>query len=225
MMDESSGEVCCVCFDAVGTLFRPREPVGATYARCGARHGLQASAERLEEGFRGAFRELAPPSPGGDREWWMRIVAESFAAAGVQADGHPAFGACFDELYAYYATAGAWTVFPEVPGVLARLRRAGVPLWVVSNFDERLPVVLERLGLSRFFDGVVLSSQVGVAKPAMAIFEEVLARAGCLPGACLHVGDDPVADWQGARAAGLAAFELRRPAVSLEALPGLVGIR
>ncbi len=208
----------CVFFDAVGTLIQPRELVGETYARFGARHGLSARAEHLEAGFRQAFREASPPPPGDDREWWKQIVSTSFVAAGTQGAGHRHFAACFEELFNWYATAEAWSVFSDVIPVLTALRSQGLPLWVVSNFDERLPAILEDLELSEFFEGAIFSSQVGVAKPAPAIFAEAVSRAQFLPTECLHVGDDPRADWEGGKAAGLQVFELRRPLLSLENL-------
>lgn len=218
-------EVRAVFFDAVGTLFHPRESVGEVYARIGAAQGFRARSDRLEQGFRRAFRDLAPVPPGGERGWWRRVVAESFAAAGVEKASQDGFGDCFEEIYAYYSTAGAWSVYDEVPGLLEQLRVAGINLWVVSNFDERLPVVLDLLGLSLFFDGMVLSAEVGAAKPHAAIFAEAVSRAGWVPAECLHAGDDPDADWKGARSAGLRVFELRRPENSLSELPGVLGMR
>lgn len=225
MAEKTGGrELRAVFFDAVGTLICPREAVGETYARFGVRHGLYAGPEQLEQGFRLALRQLSPASAGGQKAWWRRVVAESFASAGVPSTDHPRFGDCFEELYAHYATAGAWSVYGEVCEVLVRLQSAGIACWVVSNFDERLPVVLDLLDLSRFFEGVVFSAEVGVAKPETAIFIEAASRAGCQPAECLHVGDDPQADWQGARSAGLRVFELQRPGNSLVELIKVPGI-
>jgi len=49
-----------VTFDAAGTLIAPREPVGATYARIAAAHGIAADAATTAAAFRRAFA-AAPP--------------------------------------------------------------------------------------------------------------------------------------------------------------------
>lgn len=211
-------------FDVVGTLIHLHERVGESYARIGARHGLHARPDQLEEGFRGAFHALSPMPIGGQKAWWREVVAASFATAGIETESHCGFDDCFEELFAYFATGRAWDVYGEAPGVLAQLQRAGLALWVVSNFDARLPQVLEECDLARYFHGVVLSSEVGVAKPDPAIFMAAVSRAGCKPADCLHVGDDPLTDWQAARAVGLRVFELRRPELTLRDLLGLQGI-
>ena len=200
-----------VTFDAAGTLFGIAEPVGETYARVAARHGIRVPASKADDGFRRAF-STAPPLafPGAsptrlaahERAWWYTIVRQ---ALGTPASSW-AFDACFDELYAYFATAPAWRVFPDVPDGLAALRARGLRLAVVSNFDARLDPLLQGLGVRRLVDAVVCSSHAGSAKPDPAIFATALASLGVPAPATVHVGDEPVADVHGARAAGLSAI-------------------
>jgi putative hydrolase of the HAD superfamily len=95
--------------------------------------------------------------------------------------------------------------FPEVPGVLAALRAAGLRLVVVSNWDVSLHEALAATGLAPLVDGAISSAEAGAAKPATAIFSRALALAGddIGPGGAVHVGDEAV-DLDGARAAGIA---------------------
>lgn len=95
--------------------------------------------------------------------------------------------------------------YPEVPDVLARLRAGGARLAVVSNWDVSLHDVLERTGLRRLVDAVVISAELGVAKPDPAIFHAALERLGADAEGAVHVGDSLQADVAGARAAGLQA--------------------
>lgn len=101
-------------------------------------------------------------------------------------------------------------VFPEVPGVLDRLRAEGRRLAVVSNWDCGLVDHLTALDLRDRVDLVVMSAPVGVAKPDPRIFRRALEGLGVPAGRALHVGDDPVADLQGARDAGVAALLVDR---------------
>ena len=93
-----------------------------------------------------------------------------------------------------------------VPGALEALTalrtRWGVGLisnaqWVFTRPE------LARFGLEALLDPVVISSEVGLRKPARGSFEAALARAGVRAAAALHVGNDPVDDVDGALHAGL----------------------
>ena len=135
-------------FDAVGTLLRLREPVGATYARLAAEHGARVPAGRLEEAF-ARCRAAAGPvgyAPGQalaeaaalERGWWRRLVDDTFRAADGAAVPRP-FDAFFERLFAHYGTAAAWELAPGAEACLRELRARGVATAVVSNFDLRLP--------------------------------------------------------------------------------------
>jgi putative hydrolase of the HAD superfamily len=100
--------------------------------------------------------------------------------------------------------------YPEVPDVLARLRASGARLAVVSNWDVSLHDVLERTGLRPLVDAVVISAELGVAKPDPAIFRAALDRLGAAPEGAVHVGDSLEHDVAGARAAGLEAVLVAR---------------
>jgi putative hydrolase of the HAD superfamily len=111
--------------------------------------------------------------------------------------------------------------YPEVPGTLARLRRAGARLVVVSNWDVSLHEVLARTGLAALVDGAITSAELGAAKPAPAIFARALELAGGVaPDRALHAGDSVEADVAGARAAGIEAVLVVR-----DGAPAPAGVR
>ena len=83
-------------------------------------------------------------------------------------------------------------------------------LFVVSNFDGRLRVILEHLGVSKYFRNIFLSSELGADKPDPLIFRRALKLGGFSPNEVLHVGDDPERDWAAAEKAGLRVFKLDR---------------
>lgn len=100
--------------------------------------------------------------------------------------------------------------YRESEEVLDELKRAGVPLYALSNWDIALEEVLDGLGWRRFFDGLVVSAIVGVEKPDDAIFEEALRVAGVEPHRAVHVGNDPVSDVRGAARLGIDAVLVDR---------------
>lgn len=213
-----------ISFDAVGTLFAVREPIGVTYGHHGRRHGLRVDPDRLETGFRAAFG-AAPPlafpeSTARDlerheRAWWHRVVSRTFSAAG-NATLPPGL---FEDLFAHYGTAAAWRCFNDTRGVLTALRRRGHRLCIISNFDSRLPPLVAALGLSDVVDAIITSTGARAAKPEPAIFRAALVELGVSPAAVLHVGDDPSADVDGALAAGMHAVLIKRTAGPTRTVP------
>ena len=220
-----------VLLDASGTLIDTARPLGDTYSVLAREFGGDLDPDTLTSGFRIAFADTPPMAfPGrtgvdldrAERAWWRAVVERVTRAAG----GVPEFDAYFDRLYAHYAGAPAWRVYPEVPDVLAALRDRGLALAVVSNFDSRLSPLLDALGLAAFFDAVVCSGQAGAAKPDHAIFTRALATLGVEASEALHVGDNREADYDGARAAGIEALlvDRRLTARRGDAIPDLRGI-
>jgi putative hydrolase of the HAD superfamily len=209
-----------VFFDVAGTLIRVRDGVGAQYARVAAHFDVHADPAALAHEFPRAFRAAprmafpgAPPEaiPRLEREVWRGIVREVFAGAGLLPRFGPgAFDAYFDAVYRHFETAAVWDVYPDVAPALEALRARGVALGIVSNFDSRVVRILEGLALAPWFRSVTLSSAVGVTKPDPAIFDRALAHHGLAPAEALHVGDSPVEDRDGARAAGLHAVLIDR---------------
>lgn len=75
---------------------------------------------------------------------------------------------------------------------------------VTNGFTALQTVRLQRVGLEHLFDPVVISEQVGVAKPDARIFEHAFAGMGDPPRAqVLMVGDNPHSDILGGLNAGI----------------------
>jgi putative hydrolase of the HAD superfamily len=113
------------------------------------------------------------------------------------------FDEFFDELFAYFAEPGTWSLYPEVLDTLAALKQRGLHLSVISNFDSRLVPILDGLGVGPFFEQIFVSSRIGYAKPDPQIFQAALKHHGLKPEQSLHVGDSEVNDLHGACNAGL----------------------
>ncbi len=208
--------VAAVSFDAGNTLLACRPSPPGIYARVLSRLGRPVSAEEVGPVFARVWAEAqlrADPGTdrysamaGGERAWWGGFVREVLTRLGHDADWREAL----DELYAEFTRPEVWHTFPGVEETLADLRRRGLPLAIISNWDSRLPALLDALGLARFFAVISVSSLEGVEKPAAPIFRRTVARLGVDPAAVLHVGDSPLEDYEGARRAGLVPVLLDR---------------
>ncbi|HUZ84937.1 MAG TPA: HAD family hydrolase, partial [Gaiellales bacterium] len=81
---------------------------------------------------------------------------------------------------------------PQAAGVLRELRRMGLRLAIVSNTPDPPPLVLELIegdGLGELVDAILLSSALGLRKPAPAVYAAALEAVGAEPGETLFVGD------------------------------------
>jgi putative hydrolase of the HAD superfamily len=78
-------------------------------------------------------------------------------------------------------------------------------LALVSNFTHPPAVeqILARVGIGQFFDEILISGQMGVRKPHLAVFAELARRFKLTPGEILFVGDEPQTDILGAQGAGM----------------------
>ena len=111
------------------------------------------------------------------------------------------------------AYANSITVEPEVLTSLEELRSDGYRLGLVSNVSllpHLMRADLERLGIARYLDASVFSSEVRVRKPDPRIFREALERVGTEPGETVFVGDRLYDDIGGAQAVGMRAVQTRQ---------------
>ena len=107
--------------------------------------------------------------------------------------------------------AGLPTIDAEMRALVDRLRAGKrVKLGLLSNANRGWTERFRARGVGVLFDDVVVSADVGLAKPDPAIFRLAAERLGVAPEACLMI-DDQAQHIEGARAAGLRAH-LHEPA-------------
>jgi putative hydrolase of the HAD superfamily len=196
-----------VFFDAVGTLIHPEPPAPVAYYHVGQRFGSKLDPKTIAERFWRAFQEQEEldRSRGGrtdeerERQRWQATVG---AVLNDVSDAD----ACFRELFAHFARPSVWRVAEDVPAVLEGLARRGCVLGICSNFDRRLREVVAGLPELAPLSHLVISSEIGWKKPAPEFFRVLSEVTELPPQEILVVGDDPVNDVEGARAAGLAAL-------------------
>lgn len=106
---------------------------------------------------------------------------------------------------AFYSARNEVELYADALPALQRLA-ARLPLVSLSNGNADL----DRIGLRHLFVHSVSAREFGAAKPAPGIFLEACRRLALAPEHVLHVGDDPLLDVAGARAAGLPSVWLNR---------------
>ena len=224
-----------VLFDAAGTLIEPIEPVGQTYAGVAGQFGTTLDPPMLARAFGEVFSSMPAMAFNAnsmdelrrlERDWWRTLVMGVLDRTGNAVDEFDAF---FERLYAHYAQGDAWRIYPDVDPALRELRARGCQLAVVSNFDSRLPGILNALGLAERFDTVVYSTKAGSAKPGGSIFRQALDILGVTAERAVHVGNSLDADYRGAVDAGLTGLLINRdgyasdvPAYQISSLDALL---
>jgi putative hydrolase of the HAD superfamily len=195
-----------VLFDAAETLFTTRGTVGEIYGSVARKYGSQASPETIQEAFLRHFQGAGPLSQEEQKRWWRDIVYQVFTDVGMVRE----FDRFFDEVYERFRSSQGWVLFPETLEVLEELKRLQLKLGVISNFDSRIYPVMESLGIRRFFDAVILSSETGFCKPDPEIFAAAAAAIGFPPEKILLVGDNPDDDIEAGIRAGFDAILIDR---------------
>ena len=76
----------------------------------------------------------------------------------------------------------------DVRLTLPALRQAGL-LLAVGSSSKNAPLILERLGLDRFFDAITDGNQIHSSKPDPEVFLLAAEKLGLPPSACLVVED------------------------------------
>jgi len=218
-----------ICFDATGTLIELNENVGEVYHRVACEHGIDLPAWRLQDAStrilrsapaRGIEGETVAERRQREVDWWFERIREIFQATDSTArfDDFPAFA---NALFDAFRAAEAWRLRSAAFETLIALQDRGWPMAIVSNFDHRLPNILESLDIYRFFESIVIPSETGSAKPERAIFEVVAKALGTSVESLLYVGDDAKEVLDAIADHGLRVFDLRE-LEGLEALPDLV---
>lgn len=190
---------------AVAARVRARElwRAAPTHAYC-ARVGI-SSWEGLWCRFEGdepSMAALRTWSPTYRRDTWRLALAD----VGVRDD------ALAEELGVTFGVERRrrHQTFPDVVAVLTAARRSN-RLGLVTNGASCLQrEKLAASGLDEYFDDVVVSGDLGVAKPDLAVFRHALARLDADAARTTMIGDSIDRDIDGATAAGMSAVWLNR---------------
>lgn len=195
--------------DADNTIFdydrAEREALGATLAEAGieATDEVRAAYRAINDGLWRAFEQGAVTQDALRVERFRRLLAGHLP--GCRTD--PA------ALSARYLALLAAQVhlLPHAAEALADLAGRAALALVTNGIPEVQRGRLARSGLAPFFRAVVISGEVGVAKPDPRFFRIALDALGLAPDEALCVGDVPATDIRGARAAGIASCWLAGP--------------
>lgn len=151
--------------------------------------------------------------------------------------------ACADEELVQFAwqthdqlATESYKLYDDAERVLRFLQESNIRLGLVTNgAPDTQRVKIQALGIEPYFGSVVISGELGIAKPDRRVFEAALAQLEVEPAAACHVGDNLATDVAGANAAGLVSIWMNRhgtrrkasdpkPDVEMTTLAGLLDL-
>lgn len=149
------------------------------------------------------------------RTWRVRQVMALRDETGAESQPLTEQEVCgiFDRYLTLYEE--GWSLYPDVLPCLEAL--SAYPLGMITNGDgDQQRQKLAHTGIAGLFTSVVVSGDVGAAKPQREIFDRSAAEMNLQPSELLFVGDNPQADVRGALAAGWQSIWLNRTGAEQE---------
>ncbi|HXE65276.1 MAG TPA: HAD family hydrolase [Bryobacteraceae bacterium] len=217
-----------ICWDFDGTLaYR-----NGTWSRClmdvlrTARPDCAVAVEALYPHLGAGFPWHQPEAEHTDitdaEGWWRRVTP-------VFVNAFRAVLRCSEEeaialsslVRPAYLDAGAWKVYDDTFQCLEELRSQGCRHVILSNHVPELPQIVDCLGLTPYIDRIFNSAETGYEKPHPRAFQNVIESLRPCSSIWM-VGDNPVADIEGARAVGMKALLVRAAGKSLREVRRLV---
>lgn len=189
-------ELDAVTVDAYGTLVRLADPVPALRKGLGAL-GVERDEEAVARAFAvesAYYRERSFEGRDPDSLFRLRRECVGIILQELGSELEP------ETFVDGFVEAMRLELLPDAAAALHELRRRGLVVAVVSNWDIGLRKQLLRLSLRDV--PIVTSAEAGAPKPDPTVFRRMLDLLGVEPGRALHVGDSD-SDASGAEAAGM----------------------
>jgi 2-haloacid dehalogenase len=105
--------------------------------------------------------------------------------------------------------------------ILSELKERETPLYALTNWShETFPIARPRFPFFEWFDGIVVSGEIGLIKPDARIYQHLLERFGLQAEDCVFI-DDSAANVAGAEAVGITGLHFQSPEKLRRDLSGL----
>ena len=200
--------ISLVTIDATNTIFKFREPPPVIYKKFADQHNIPICDShaitpdflKAISGVNKKWPHFGATSNVTSKDWWFEVIFETFKDY-----DRSVIKPLAKDLYDFYATPEPYDIFEDFyPFAKEWKEKSDKGLVVISNYDRRLPRILNQLGLANFFDDVITSEEAKVSKPSPEIFDYVIKKIKFVrdPTEILHIGDDFEKDFHGATKAG-----------------------
>jgi len=140
------------------------------------------------------------------KEFYMEFLAVMFAYLHLE----PNIKEFYDALFREYPPRKEWRLYDETIPFLEKLKKSGMKIGLLSNWDLGARDILDKLGLTKYFDSIVISSEIEIEKPAKGAFLHSMNELKVSPEETFYVGDNYFDDVMGGNKVGLKVFLINR---------------
>jgi len=179
--------------EAMGRLIRSLRHSGLAFEDKPFREAYRESALRFIEKARRDGRET-------HNRFWINAALQS-QGYNLSPDDPRVAGAVNAYFSAFFSHCHLIPGTKEMLGTLRDLYRLGL----LTNFTHAPAAreIIDKLGLTPFFDVILISGELGYRKPHPLVFRKFIEHLGVEKNHILYVGDDPGPDITGAQRAGI----------------------
>ena len=201
-------QIKAIVFDLFNTLITA-DSQALSEAMSRLTQNLQQSGLALElDAFKKAHRDAALRFIKETRQHGKETHNRFWISAALESQGH---NLPPDDPIIAKAVDAYFSAFPEhiqlIPGTREMLGalKGRYRLGLLSNFTHApaAKAVIDSVGLTPFFDVLIISGEIGYCKPHPLVFRRLIEQLGVMKNEILFVGDDPVPDITGSLQAGL----------------------
>lgn len=178
-----------------------------------ADHGITLPLEELKRGYEeSALKFQAVWNRNEEVPIIEQIRLIVLLAAGREVAIDPSWNQPLEKVYVDPILSIPPKLSADGPAILEAVQKRGYKIGLISNTGRSpgssLRQLLDTYGILRYFDATVFSNEVMRRKPDRTIFDRAAHLLGVENNAVVHVGDNPVMDFWGARNAGMKAVLL-----------------
>jgi len=202
-----------VFFDAGETLIYRNPSLTELSFRFFRKNGININRKKLTAAFNSAALEMKPvvrQARMNDLQKWRVYIRRVFRKLGVR-DTRLA-----ENLKDKLKCGSSFRPHSDALSTVKVFRRKNIKTGIISNAPKELKEILVRTGLYRHFKPVIISEIAGYEKPDKRIFFKALKTAGVKAKDAVYVGDNYIADVEGAKKAGISPVWLVRKAKNSE---------
>lgn len=189
-----------ILWDFDGTLSYPNQAFFSALHTAIREYGYQLCPELSAAFLQSAYSWKNPEFSYVLQDWWQvmhKKVSEFCLNNHVQACH---IGGVCERFRQLLIDISNYQLYPDTISVLKQCWELGFENYIATNNYPEITENIHKLGLKPYINGCIVSAHIGFEKPRIEFYRAALDLA---PHALYMVGDNPIADIQGAQAMGL----------------------
>jgi putative hydrolase of the HAD superfamily len=212
-------EYKAVIFDLHYTILRLSPSRGVIYQRIFKKHGFNAPPREIKKVFSAVWNEYGDNKISEDfknhhderyiEEWWFNFHFKMLKKLGLE-NRDLARMINRDISNQFYSNHQIHEIYDDAKKILPYLKKHNIKLALATNGYKSTKRIIEYFGLSKYFDHILISCDVGFSKPDQKLYHLIAQRLSLKPDEILCVGDSYSIDIIGAKKAGCGAAIIDR---------------